>query len=371
MERRRRWTRRQVVRAAGGAALGLTGVDVFGRETRAAPGVRTVEIALGGPQINEGLVTIAVGQHMGYYRAEGLEVSLIPTGGSNQAVQEVAAAKIPVAFPSPDPVILGYQPDVGLRLKWFYTAYQGFIYDIRTPAGSPLRSVKDLAGKTIGVVNLASAAVPAVKGMLHENGVDPRTVSFVGIGVGAQAAGAIRAGRVDAVAVWDTIYAELDNEGINLNPRFVSPTLRSLFSNGLAVLPATLQSDRAMLVGLCRAMAKGTVWTFANPEQAVRIFWRVYPQSKPVGMGEEDALRRSLHVLKARLVNMSLSWVPIKKWGWNEPARWTAYETFLYEQGILKTRVNVAQLFTNALVVDANTFDTRAIEQQARTYVLR
>lgn len=366
-----RWTRRQILRSAGRAALGLAGLGALGPAARAGPGVRNVGIVLGGPQINEGFVTIAVGQYMGYYRTEGLEVSLIPSGGSSQAVQEVAAGKAPVAFPSPDPVILGYQPDSGLQLKWFYTAYQGFIYDIRTPAGSPLRSVKDLAGKTIGVVNLASAAVPAVKGMLHENGVDPRTVSFVGIGVGAQAAGTIRAGRVDAVAVWDVIYAELENEGIVLNPPFVSPTLRRLFSNGLAVLPATLDSDRAMLVGLCRAMAKGTVWTFANPEQAVRIFWRVYPQSKSVGMGEDEALRRSLHALKARLANMSLSWVPIKKWGWNEPARWTAYEAFLYEQGILKTHINVSQLFTNALVADVNNFDAPGIEQQAKTFVLR
>jgi NitT/TauT family transport system substrate-binding protein len=366
-----RWTRRQALGHLGRLALGTAaGWSVVSRPAAGAGALRKVGIILGGPQINEGFVTIAVAQYLGFYRDEGIEVELIPSGGSNQAVQEVAAGKVLVGFPSPDPVILGYQPEAGLRLLWIYTAYQGFIYDIRTPAGSPLRSLAELGGKTIGVVNLASAAVPAARAMLHENGVDPRSVTFVGIGVGSQAAAAVRAGRVDAVALWDTIYAELENEGIRFNPPFVSPTLRKLFSNGLAVLPTTFQAERALLVGLCRAMAKGTVWTFANPAQAVRIFWRVYPASKPAGFSEDEALRRSLHVLRARLANMTLDWVPVKRWGWNDPTRWTAYEKFLYDQGIEKTRVDITRIFTNALIPEINHFDAAALAEQAKTYVV-
>ena len=374
------WTRRQALRFAGRAALGLAGWRALAgppgsveAPLRADAGpartLRKVELILGGPQINEGFVTIAVGQYLGFYRDEGIDLELIPSAGSNQAVQEVAAGKVPVGFPSPDPVILGSQPEIGLKLKWVYTAYQGFIYDIRTPVGSPIRTLKDLTGKTIGVVNLASAAVPAAKAILRENGVDPASVTFVGIGVGAQAAGTIRAGRVDAVAVWDAIYAELENENIRLNPPVVSPTLRKLFSNGLVVLPQTLGTDRAILTGLCRAMAKGTVWTHANPEQAVRLFWQVYPASKAAGFSEDEALRRSLHVLRARLFNMTLDWVPIKQWGWNDPTRWTAYEAFLYAQGLERARVDITQLFTNALIPEINRFDAAAVAAQAKTYV--
>lgn len=375
-----RWTRRQALRFAGRAALGLAGWRALAgplgsvetpvaAEAGPARMLRKVGLILGGPQLNEGFVTIAVGQYLGYYRDEGIDLELIPSAGSNQAVQEVAAGKVPVGFPSPDPVILGSQPETGLKLKWIYTGYQGFIYDIRTLVGSSIRSLKDLTGKTIGVVTLASAAVPAAKAILRENGVDPAGVTFVSIGVGAQAAGAIRAGRVDAVAVWDAIYAELENENIRLNPPVVSPTLRKLFSNGLVVLPQALETDRAMLTGLCRAMAKGTVWTHANPEQAVRLFWQVYPASKPAGFGEDEALRRSLHVLRARLFNMTLDWVPIKQWGWNDPTRWTAYEAFLYAQGLEKTRVDITQLFTNVLIPEVNRFDAAAIAAQAKTYV--
>ena len=375
-----RWTRREALRKAGRGAAALAllhGLVPAGRgaavplAAEAAPVLKRYAIVLGGPEINEGFVTIAVGQHLGYYRDEGVDVELIPSGGSNQAVQQVAAGKIPLGLPSPDPVILGYQPDAGLRLKWIYTSYQGFIYDIRTPAGSPLRSLRDLRGKTIGVVNLASAAVPAAKAMLHENGVDPASANFVAIGVGAQAATAVRAGRVDAVAVWDAIYAQLENEGIRFNPPVVSPVLRKLFSNGLVVLPGLLETDRPQLTRLCRAMAKGTVWTFANPKEAVRIFWRVYPQAKPVGIPEDQALQRSLHVLSARLTNMTLDWVPVKRWGWSAPNRWVAYESFLYAQGILRTHVDVTAVYTNDLLGEANAFDSAAVAAHAKSYVVR
>lgn len=372
------WTRRRLLGSTGRAALGLAGLRVFqARSATAAastaPGssrpLKKVNVILGGPQLNEGFVTIAVGQYLGYYRDEGLEIDLVPSAGSNQAVQEVGAGKVPMGLPSPDPVILGYQPDNSLKLKWVYTSYQGFIYDIRTVAGSPIRSIKDLGGKTIGVVNLASAAVPAAKAMLHEHGVDPKSVSFVAIGVGAQAAVALRSNRVDAVALWDTIYAEVENEAVKFNPSFVSPTLKKLFSNGLVVSPKMVESDRATIVGICRAMAKGTVWTLANPAQAVRIFWQVYPASKPIGLAEEEASRRSLSVLKARLANMTLDWVPIKKWGWNDPTRWAAYEKFLFDQGIEKERVDITQMYTNGLIADINQFDADAIAAQARNYV--
>ncbi len=374
-------TRRQVLTSMGRAAAGLAGLgaaragaavasptSAWGAPATPRP-IRKVNVVLGGPLINEGFVTVAVGQHLGYYRDEGLEIVLIPSGGSNQAVQEVGAGKIPIGLPSPDPVILGYQPDNNLKLKWVYTAYQGFIFDLRVVAGSPIRSIRDLAGKTIGVVNLASAAVPAARAMVHENGVDPKTVGFVAIGAGAQAAVALRSGRVDAAALWDTIYAEVEQEGVKFNPPFVSPTLKKLFSNGVVVTPRTFESDRDTIVGICRAMAKGTVWTLANPDQAVRIFWHVYPASKAVGLGEEEAFRRSRIVLGARLANMTLDWVPIKRWGWNDPTRWAAYEKFLFDQGIEKERVDTTQVYTNGLIADINRFAADAIAAHARAYV--
>jgi NitT/TauT family transport system substrate-binding protein len=381
----RTWTRREIVTAAGRGVAGLATAGLLaacGRAAGVATGpaptpataaasraLKKVGVILGGPTIYEAFANASVAQYLGYFRDEGLELDMIPSAGSDQAVQEVAAGKVLVGWPSPDPVILGYQSSQNLKLKWLYTSYQGFIYDLRTVAGSPITSIKDLAGKTIGVVSLASAALWAAKAMLRENGVDPARVTFVAIGQGSQAASAIKAGRVDAVALWDAVYAQLANEGIRFNPPFQSPTLSRLFSNGFVVTPQTLTGERTMLVGLCRAIAKGTVWVLNNPEQAVRIHWHLYPATKPSGMPEDQALQRSLAVLKARLPYLTLDWVSVKKWGYNAPERWAAYEQFLYGLGILQQHVDVTQIYTNDLIDDVNRFDAAAIADQAKKFV--
>lgn len=365
-----RWTRRQALGHLGRLALGTAaGWGVVSRPAAGAGALRKVGIILGGPQINEGFVTIAVAQYLGFYRDEGIEVELIPSGGSNQAVQEVAAGKVLVGVPSPDPVILGYQPEAGLRLLWIYTAYQGFIYDIRTPAGSPLRSLAELGGKTIGVVNLASAAVPAAKAMLHENGVDPRSVSFVGIGVGSQgrrgAGGARGRGRPVGHDLrgsgkrGDQVQPALRladaQEAVQQRPGGPPHDLPGRAGAARGPVPGDGHGDR---VDLRQSRAGGAHLLARLPgEQAGRLQRGRGPLALPPrapGAARQHDPRLG----------------PGPAVGVERPPRWTAYEKFLYDQGIEKTRVDVTRIFPNALIPEINRFDAAALTEQAKTYVV-
>src|SRR5690606_37922542 len=78
------------------------------------------------------------------------------------------------------------------------------------------------------------------------------------------------------------------------------------FNAGLIVRQEDIEKNRAMLVALARGVAKSILFARTNPEAAVRIHWKVYPGTKPRGVSEEEAMRRSLMPLQARLKNVDM-----------------------------------------------------------------
>jgi len=71
---------------------------------------------------------------------------------------------------------------------------------------SPIRKDVDLKGKAIGVGSLASSAVGYMKALVAEAGLDPnKDVTFLPVGMGAQAAMALKMGKVDLISLVDGI----------------------------------------------------------------------------------------------------------------------------------------------------------------------
>ena len=73
----------------------------------------------------------------------------------------------------------------------------------------------------------------------------------------------------------------------------------------------------AQAVALTQGYAKGTVFTMANPEAAIRILWEVFPQTKATGKDEATALRDDLKTLQARARNWRLEAGGVTQWGEN------------------------------------------------------
>src|SRR6202040_2549380 len=96
----------------------------------------------------------------------------------------------------------------GVKVKNFYTAYQGNIYGIAVPEDSPVKTFADLKGKRIGVISMASAGVIIPRPLAAMNGLDPvRDVSIRVAGEAAQTAALLRSHQVDALSQFDTQYA--------------------------------------------------------------------------------------------------------------------------------------------------------------------
>jgi NitT/TauT family transport system substrate-binding protein len=308
----------------------------------------------------------AVATKLGWFRQEGIEVELVPMPGSTDCVKNVAVREVDFSLPSVEPLAVG-RPQ-GIRAKVFYTAYQGNIYGIAVPADSPLQKIGDLKGKTIGVISMASGGVLVARALVATAGLDPdRDVTIVVAGEGAQTAAMMRGKQVDALSQFDTQYAMVENAGVKLR-LLDTREIDRYPSNGFLALEETLRSRRPHAIALARGYAKGTVFTIANPEAAIRILYEVFPPTRPTGKDEATAIRDDSRVLQARARNWALDKAGVKRWGENSEANYAAYAEFMLKWGIIKQPVGVADLVTNELIDEINRFDPGQIVAEAKAY---
>lgn len=334
----------------------------------AAPAAAETNLRVGwcAKTISAAAAPYAVATKMGWFAASGLSVELVALPGSADCVKFVGTGELPYALPSVEP--LGQFRPQGIAAKVFYTAYQGYIYGVDVPVDSPIRSVRDLKGKTIGVTSIASGGTLAIRALVAEQGFDPdRDVSIVVAGEGAQTAALLRSHQVDAVAQFDTQFTLVENAGIALRS-LPTPSIDRFPSNGLIALDERLSSHRAEAVALAQGYAKGTIFAINNPEAAVRMLWEVYPQTKATGKDETTALRDDVKTIEARIANWKLEKSGATRWGENSEANYQAYLDFLLKWGVLKQPVKATDVVTNDLLADIDAFDPADVAAAAKAY---
>jgi NitT/TauT family transport system substrate-binding protein len=84
-----------------------------------------------------------------------------------------------------------------------YDRYPGFALVVAPSHNAAVKSIKDLAGKKVGVSAPGSSTDFFLKYMLAKNGVDPNSVAVIGIGLEATAVAAMERGLVDAAIMLD------------------------------------------------------------------------------------------------------------------------------------------------------------------------
>ncbi len=325
---------------------------------RVAICARTISMGVGSP--------FAVAMKMGWFKQEGLDIEVVPLPGSTDCVKAVATGEVPVSLPSVEPLANG-RPQ-GVKAKIYYTAYQTNGYGLAVPADSPIQSPGELRGKTIGVTSLASAGVVVARAQVAAAGLDPaRDVQIVVAGEGAQTAAMVRNRQVDALSQFDTQYALVENAGVRV--RYLDRRDIERFpGNGFLASEESLRTRQKELVGLARAYAKGTIFTIANPEAAVRIVYEVFPQTKPTGKDEATAVREDLKVLEARMPHYRLEPAGVKRWGENSEVNYRDYVDFLVKWGVITQKVPTSDLITNDMIEEVNRMDAGKIAAEAKAY---
>ncbi len=102
------------------------------------------------------------------------------------------------------------------------TAIPAWFWWCRPAHTSEIKSIKDLAGKKVGVSAPGSSTDFFLKYLLKKNGVDPAGTSVIGVGLGATAVAAMEQGQIDAAVMLDPSVTVL--QGSHPDLRILSDT---------------------------------------------------------------------------------------------------------------------------------------------------
>ena len=205
--------------------------------------------------------------------------------------------------------------------------------------------------------------------MLKELAINPdKDVEWVSIGEGGPAGEAVYKGRVDAMAFWDGAFARIEVAGFPF--RFLSntPGVQKAFGNSYCIRKSDLPGKRDLYVRFFRAMAKSTVFAYANVDLSIRLHWDIYPESKPKGKSDEEAMREARLVVNSRKDKwMPGAWQADKRFGAMSKEEWEAHVRFAGLEGEIK---DVSPMFTSEMLDEINAFERAPILELARSMKL-
>lgn len=103
-----------------------------------------------------------------------------------------------------------------------YDRYPGLVLVVSPKHTDEIKSIKDLAGKKVGVSAPGSSTDFFLKYLLKKNGLDPTSAAVIGVGLGATAVAAMEQGQIDAAVMLDPSVTVLQGEHKDL--RILSDT---------------------------------------------------------------------------------------------------------------------------------------------------
>lgn len=161
-----------------------------------------VTIAVGGGACLCYLPTVLAKQ-LGEFDKAGLAVDLVDLKGGSDALKAVLGGSADVVSGYFDHCVNLAAKKQELKAFVVYDRYPGLVLVVSPKHTGEISSIKDLAGKKVGVSAPGSSTDFFLKYMLKKNGLDPAGTSVIGVGLGATAVAAMEQGQIDAAVMLD------------------------------------------------------------------------------------------------------------------------------------------------------------------------
>ena len=182
--------------------LSRVGVSLAVLALASSAAAAKITIAIGGAGCLCYLPTV-LAEQLGEYRKAGVEIELVNFKGGSQALTAVIGGSADVVSGYYDHCVNLAAKNQNLQAFVVYDRYPGLVLGVSPKHTSEINSVKDLAGKKVGVSAPGSSTDFFLKFLLSKNGVSPDSVAVIGIGLDATAVAAMEQGTVDAAVMTD------------------------------------------------------------------------------------------------------------------------------------------------------------------------
>ena len=161
-----------------------------------------VTVAIGGGSCLCYLPTVLARQ-LGEYEKAGLSVELVDLKGGSDALKAVLGGSADVVSGYFDHCVNLAAKKQELQSFVIYDRYPGLVLVVSPKHTNDIKSIKDLAGKKVGVSAPGSSTDFFLKYLLKKNGLDPTSAAVIGVGLGATAVAAMQQGQIEAAVMLD------------------------------------------------------------------------------------------------------------------------------------------------------------------------
>jgi len=169
-------------------------------------------VAVGGKNLLYYL-PLSIAESLGYFKAEGLDVTIADFAGGSRALQAVVGGSADVVSGAFEHTLNMQAKGMKLRAFVLQGRAPQVVLGINPKTMPNYKSVADLKGKKIGVTAPGSSTNVMANFVLAKAGLKPSDVSIIGVGAASGAVAAMRAGQIDAISNLDPVITLLQRSG--------------------------------------------------------------------------------------------------------------------------------------------------------------
>ena len=291
---------------------------------------------------------LIVGEALGYFEEEGVEVNLLPSSTSLPFVAFVMNGQADVAMLDPTEVINAVSTNA--PIKMVYEVMQNAPEGIAVLADSPYQSVADLSGTTVGLVSDRDRNTLAFAMGTADLSIDDVNTVVVG-DAGPTLANALGAGDVAAIsgAVPDWLALQANGLGI----RLITPgEVTAIPANNFVVRADRIEELRQPLEAFLRAWSKGMWAASVDPDAVAAMAAAAVPE-------EWENAEFGRQFLDASIgMNVSVT----EQLGEPQLDAWAALQPRLLSVGAIQQEIDPASFIDSSFIAPANDWSREDLE---------
>ena len=298
--------RRQILKYCAGLG-GAAAASLFVTVEALSAGKAKVDLQLGWLAGN-GIMGEVVAKRMGFYEEEGIELDVMPGGPGMDGVASVAAGRARAGQLSSSPSLM-LARSAGIPVKAFAAGYQKHPFTYFSLESNPIRTPKDMIGKTIAT---QPTAVILLRALLAKNGITENQVEVVKMGSDMNQ---LVTGQADAVTGWMTNTNALKVLGDGRVDMMLWDAGIQLYANVYYTTDDMLASHADVLARFLTGSARGWGEARRDPEAGVDHLVAEYRN-----LSRESELEAIGSVLEFSFNDVTAT----NGWGAMNPANWQA-----------------------------------------------
>lgn len=276
------------------AFLALYGIIATGTPAHAADSLTNVTFSLDFIVLGRD-APFFVALDKGFYKQEGLNVHIIPSKGTAQAIQNVQSGIAQIGFIDVPSLVVA-RPG-GSTVKVVSVIYQKapFTFFSLNP-GANVTKLKDFVGLTVGSSS-GSYISNIARAMMRKGGLDPSTLKVENVEPSARLA-MLATRHVPAIDFYIMSKPAVERavKGAKVVTFLFADHGLQLYSNGIGATEAYLKEHPDVVKGFVRATLRGYQETFAHPQEAAQIVKKYSPALDNGITVEELGIARNLTV---------------------------------------------------------------------------